>query len=596
MGVRARKDIRQIQAQYDAGDKTELENLIRAWQGIQKLPADDKKSLFMIAGYHGEPFRGAGWGNPSWWGGYCNHGNVLFPVWHRAYIIELEKALQSIPKCADVMLPYWDETDKETANTGIPKIFLRKTFPLDGEDIPNPLYSYTFQNGVYDNLSTIPDHDYTKPPGYTTVRYPWAGLVGNADDVSATEVHNQTLENLGDDAVNNILNSNVKNWLGFSVTASDGTVIYTGNREKYAKCLEAPNYTVFSNTTSAQQWNEDHFGVKAWREEGAPKQAPDAVVPLESPHNALHLAIGGFEVPGYNANNWPGASGDMGENDTASFDPIFYFHHCFIDKKFWEWQEKWESTTTLDVIPGYPGTNSVDSQGPTPGVPGNTWLDMDSPLQPFYKVVWPLSKGPYVIKPGSSGDAGGGTSSGELPDNVPIARFPPVDPPPAPYKVYLTGKDMVNITKLGYKYASYTPDATTSTTAATVTSSQSGSGDSSTPPTPLLRIPPISRANIAGSFLISTWANDKLIDVEPVLSRWHVAGCENCGTHLSVKTFVPLYGLTPKEAKEAKVQVLLHTRDNREGVVKFKAGKLGDHIVGPGVGGGAKKLLLGHIH
>jgi tyrosinase len=71
-----------------------------------------------------------------------------------------------------------------------------------------------------------------------------------------------------------------------------------------------------------------------------------------------------------------GANGDMGENDTAAFDPIFYFHHCFIDKIFWDWQKKWGSQLSSRTKPaieaGYPGTNSVDYQGPTPGVAGNT--------------------------------------------------------------------------------------------------------------------------------------------------------------------------------------------------------------------------------
>ncbi|MGW4774375.1 tyrosinase family protein [Nocardia sp. NPDC004278] len=29
------------------------------------------------------------------------------------------------------------------------------------------------------------------------------------------------------------------------------------------------------------------------------------------------------------------ANGDMGENDTAVFDPIFCFHYCVIDYVFW---------------------------------------------------------------------------------------------------------------------------------------------------------------------------------------------------------------------------------------------------------------------
>ena len=66
----------------------------------------------MIGGYHGEPFRGAGTTDgQTWWGGYCEHGTVLFPTWHRAYLHRLEKALQSIEGCEGVMQPFWDECD-----------------------------------------------------------------------------------------------------------------------------------------------------------------------------------------------------------------------------------------------------------------------------------------------------------------------------------------------------------------------------------------------------------------------------------------------------------------------------------------------------
>ncbi|RYP43572.1 hypothetical protein DL768_009849 [Monosporascus sp. mg162] len=558
---KARQDIRKLQTEYDRGNKKPLEDLIRAWKGIQELPPDHRYSFFRIAGYHGEPFRGAGWGNPAWWGGYCNHGNVLFPVWHRAYLLELEKALQSIKGCGDVTLPYWNETDSETENTGLPKVFLQKTFKLDGEEIRNPLYSYKFQAGVYDNLSPNPDHDYTKPPGYETVRYPFSGLVG-PKDADATKVHNQQYQDLPEDIVNGYLNDNVKAWLGFSVQTSDGHTIYTGNRVKYRKCLDAPNYTVFSNTTSAMQWNEDNFGVKGFKEEGAPDAAPEAVVSLESPHNALHLAIGGFEMPGLTFNSIANANGDMGENDTAAFDPLFYFHHCFIDKVFWDWQLKWNQVEQLEVIDRYPGTNSVDNQGPTPGVAANTWLDMDSPLEPFEVRI--DDKKPPI---------GGSGSTLPPPPWPPRPPRPPL-PPTTREKKYLTGRDVANILKLGYSYEGNEPlplgipfhPGPVQEARAAQPQHPSTAADSATP---VLRVPAISRGGINGSFIISTWAGDKLVDVEPVLSRWHVQGCSNCQNHLNVKTFVPLYGWTKNAARNADFQVKVHTRSDRAGKVKF---------------------------
>jgi len=57
----------------------------------------------------------------------------------------------------------------------------------------------------------------------------------------------------------------------------------------------------------------------------------------------------------------------MGENDTAAFDPVFFFHHCEIDRLFWMWQKRFQNTDSLSIIPQFAGTNSVDEQGPTPG-------------------------------------------------------------------------------------------------------------------------------------------------------------------------------------------------------------------------------------
>jgi tyrosinase len=64
----------------------------------------------------------------------------------------------------------------------------------------------------------------------------------------------------------------------------------------------------------------------------------ELVVPIELSNNKIHLAIGGIQIPSHDASTIVGANGDMAENDTASFDPIFFFHHAFIDRMFWVWQ------------------------------------------------------------------------------------------------------------------------------------------------------------------------------------------------------------------------------------------------------------------
>ena len=73
MPDRVRYSIREIQYEYDHGDRKPLENLVRAFHGIQKkkrdykLPLEDDLSFFHIAGFHGEPFEGPGKNDPKWW-------------------------------------------------------------------------------------------------------------------------------------------------------------------------------------------------------------------------------------------------------------------------------------------------------------------------------------------------------------------------------------------------------------------------------------------------------------------------------------------------------------------------------------------------
>lgn len=488
----------------DTLSRAELDMLVRAWHGIQQLPPTSDRSFSTIGGYHGEPFRGAGWGNATYWGGYCNHGNVLFPAWHRAYLLNLENALRSVEGCADVTLPYWDETSETTLKNGIPSVLTcpRYTF-ADKEEIPNPLYSYRLQNNIVDHRSTIPDANYSKPRGYETVRYPLSGLVGTDEDRKKTQEHNEKY--LKDPALALCeLNKNVKAWLNPKPEHPNPAIRYDVAK-KYIDCLAAPNYTVFSNTTSSAAWADNN----------------PPVVPLESPHNSMHLAVGGFDVPKAPPNFSPirGANGDMGENETASFDPIFYLHHCFVDLVFWRWQQIHDATTKLEIMGQYPGTNSVDEQGATPGVLPNTWLDVNSPLTPFTK-----------------------------PDRTPY-----------------TSADVADITALGYDYEyegllaspieELGPSPRTSRT---------------------IYVNGIDRTRISGSFLISAFASvggeSYHIGTEAVLSRRNVEGCANCQTHLRASAVFPLPDallpeqgmLTAESDLAVTVRVTTHTPTTME--------------------------------
>jgi tyrosinase len=484
--LRVRPSLSQLQDDYDKGVKKPLEDLMRAWKAIKELPPDNPKSFFMLGGFHGEPFRGGGWGSSAYWGGYCNHGNVLFPTWHRVYLVKLEEALQSIPGCDDVMMPYWDETSPESLANGIPKALTQKEFELDGQKIPNPLRSFVFNKNIKDNVNGD-DPNYSKPLGYETVRYPLSGLVGTDQDRAATKAHNDQYPD--DDKNVTLLNDNVIAWLTSFIIVK-GQKIPTDVEAKYKACLDAPNFTVFSNTTSAAQWNSDlAAGIVP-------------IVPLESPHNSIHLAVGGCEVPGYNRSPIEGANGDMGENDTAGLDPIFFFHHCFVDRVFWLWQKKHGFTDRLEIIAQYPGTNSIDNQGPTPGTAPNSWLTLESPLDPFKR-----------------------TEGGKE-------------------RTY-TSLDCINIEKqLGFTYGPGSLEDHAAPMAL-----QAGHSAK------VVLVSGINRARIRGSFMVSVYATidgERVrLGTEAVLSRWSVEGCANCQTHLETKAFFSLQGLRAEAAPSA---------------------------------------------
>ena len=348
---RVRRSLADVQADYDAGNKTELENLMRAWKGIKDLPADDPNSFFTLGGFHGEPFRGEGETNGAWWGGYCQHGTVLFPSWHRAYLYKLEEALRGIPGCQDVTLPFWDECSAESQASGIPRALTDQHFELDGVLIDNPLRSFVFPVAIVDqvagdNVGDPNSPNYSKPQGYETVRYPLSGLVGTPQDQQATAAHNAGFPSYPANVLT--LNGNIIAWLTLPVTTGGktrGLIV-----DKFKSCLDAPNYTLFSNTTSERAWNNAN--------------PQDPVVALEDPHNFMHLAVGGFDIPAYDASPITGANGDMGENDTAGLDPIFFFHHCFIDYTFWIWQRRQGATKGFTIDMQDPGASYANNQPP----------------------------------------------------------------------------------------------------------------------------------------------------------------------------------------------------------------------------------------
>jgi hypothetical protein len=73
----------------DPANAKQVTLFILALDRFQKISPEDRDSYFQIAGIHGQP--NVPWDEPidaaeAAGKGYCTHNNILFPIWHRAYL------------------------------------------------------------------------------------------------------------------------------------------------------------------------------------------------------------------------------------------------------------------------------------------------------------------------------------------------------------------------------------------------------------------------------------------------------------------------------------------------------------------------------
>lgn len=137
--------------------KKQRDLFLQAFAAVQEKKSDDPKSFFQVAGIHGLPYvpydhlpqdtlsdhykEGA----KDWFGGYCHHGDILFPTWHRPYMILMERLVyEEAGKIVDswkdldlspeelkvyqdaakkIRMPYWDWANTSVLITGIPPFF-----------------------------------------------------------------------------------------------------------------------------------------------------------------------------------------------------------------------------------------------------------------------------------------------------------------------------------------------------------------------------------------------------------------------------------------------------------------------------------------
>ena len=228
---------------------------------------------------------------------------VTFPTWHRPYLALYEQLLASFfPKIVqsyqdsnpDVgarlaaasqtwRLPYWDWG----FNSNIPDEWSSTTVTIYSPEgstvsVANPLNHYTFH-------PIDPSFENYRRPNYagwnTTLRQPNSSTNPNA--ASQPYVANRRLAS-----------NDFKQWI----------------LDLFPSQLFEPDpWGQFSNHT----WNQIHPGQ-------------GTLTSIEGIHDTIHVDVGG--------------SGHMADPAVAAFDPIFWLHHCQIDRLLALWQAVYPST------------------------------------------------------------------------------------------------------------------------------------------------------------------------------------------------------------------------------------------------------------
>ncbi|KAK2785870.1 hypothetical protein FQN52_009208 [Onygenales sp. PD_12] len=324
-----RQEIDEWSSNKDNKDQVDL--FVMAWRNLMNLSPRERNSFFQLAGIHGQPY--IPWDEPETTAedaerkGYCTHNNILFPIWHRPYLLLLEQSLYEsmindiIPKfpkgrqtelrqAADTWrLPFWDWA----VNHRVPTLakYPTTTIPTpDGkrERVDNPLYQFKMSTNApfsSENVGQVWD--------------PWANMTFNFGPCVGTsrcpdKEDSEVPES--DTWVHGVVNNNQvavalksPGWMGEGKYGATSEMVY--------RLLTHPlDYPSFATT-----FRPDN------------DTSPDKDINLEYIHNNVHGWVGGDYT------------GHMSEIPVATFDPLFWLHHCNIDRLFAIWQalnpDKW---------------------------------------------------------------------------------------------------------------------------------------------------------------------------------------------------------------------------------------------------------------
>ena len=262
-----------------------------------------------IHGYPKRPWDGVAGDGPG--AGYCTHSSILFPMWHRPYLLLFEQILwthvqeiaaqypaasiQEYQKAAITFrIPYWDWS----LNSTLPDVAIAEELtvntPQGKQTLANPLKAYHFDPYVASDFST------DLPPYKHTVRAPDAAGKSKTDAVQA-------------------------------------------DLKKYQDYLHRNVFDLLSSVTDYQNFSN--------------AAAPNGSISIENIHGAIHNLVGGTA---------PNLTGHMTLFPYSAFDPVFMLHHCNVDRLIAMWQALYPDSYTVPQASG--GDTYMNKAGVTQDV------------------------------------------------------------------------------------------------------------------------------------------------------------------------------------------------------------------------------------
>ncbi|KAF3000407.1 hypothetical protein E8E14_002195 [Neopestalotiopsis sp. 37M] len=285
-----------------------------AMKELKEAPTSDWMSFYQIAGIHGVPT--ASWDNvvPEFKArqigsgeGYCPHGDPKFPTWHRPYIAMLEQS---------VYLKMHDIAAKFPASVKDTYLKAADAFRFPYWDWHRPRGGQVTLNGA-----TYP-YDFSAPRIFTETKI----MVRQPSDNNPVPIDNpfahfqfpkQGGMSASDFGIRKELSAvETKRYPGSSDTTNALSVVLNRNRESGIRNL--------LDMITVSGIGYDKFNAFGFI------------------HGNYHFFIGG-------------PKGHMSEVLFSAFDPIFWFHHCNIDRLFAVWQSvypnSWMDREGGDLLP-----------------------------------------------------------------------------------------------------------------------------------------------------------------------------------------------------------------------------------------------------